>query len=167
MESDSVIARQEWKDRNGNNELYVRVYAACNPKKPPFDGRRTQIEIRLKNDKHRLKMKYDEENYQMCMIFFDENDISYINRAGSRIVFIPFFYCGNADNNITVSYFILYNNLKYLRHIDFYCDEDGNCKLDDDLKKKLKGMPGYLKKEFINQLSKHKNVTDFHKDFVP
>lgn len=83
------------------------------------------------------------------------------------MVFIPFFYCANADSNIEVSYFILHNHLKYFKQINFYCGEEGYCKLNEDLKEKLKDMPDYLKKEFINQLAKYKDITDFHQDFIP
>lgn len=162
MEPDSVVVNQTWTDNNGYNELYINVYAACNTEKPPYDGHKSKIQVRLRNEKHKLKIEYDEKKYQMCMILFNESDICYVDQNDVQIIFIPFFYCGNADSNIRVSYFILYNKLKFLRHIDFYCDEDGNCRLNDNLKKKLKGMPDYLKKEFVYQLSKFKTIGDFH-----
>lgn len=162
MEPDSVIVNQTWTDNNGVNELYIYVYAACNLQKPPYDGYKSKIQVKLKNEKYKLKIEYDEKNYQMCMILFKEDDIFYVNKNNTQIAFIPFFYCANADSEIKVSYFILYNNLKFLKHIYFYCDEDGNCRLNDNLNKKLKGMPEYLKKEFIDQLSKYKTIDDFH-----
>lgn len=89
---DTLHITQEWIDANGENLLSITVNGACDPKTRYF-GSSSSMEVILKNDKHRLEMEYEEEDYQMCMILFDENDISYIDREGSRIVFIPFFYC--------------------------------------------------------------------------
>lgn len=86
------------------------------------------------------------------MIPFNKNEISYKKRGNSQIIFIPFSYCGNADSHVKVSCFILHNDLKYLKHINSFCEESEHCKLTDNLKKKLKDMPKYLRKEFKRQL---------------
>lgn len=46
MEPDSIMVNQTWTDNNGSNELSVRVYAACNPDKPPFDGHESEIRVK-------------------------------------------------------------------------------------------------------------------------
>ena len=47
MEPDSIVFSQTWEDCNGYNELYIRVYAACNPEKPPYDGHESEIQVKL------------------------------------------------------------------------------------------------------------------------
>ena len=168
MEPDSLIINQTWNDKNGHNELYIRVYAACSPDdldKPPM-GHESKIQVKLKNKKHDLAIHYELEfeQYQMQMLLFYEDDIRYFKIKGAQAVFIPFFYCGNYDSINRVSYIILYNNKAYLKHIVFYCSENGKCRLWDDLPN-LSDMSKVLKKKLISEVEKYNDIKDFHDDW--
>ena len=91
LEPDLVDVSRTWQDRNGDNKLSIKVYAACNPDKGPLDGHKTMIKASLKNSKYKIEKKYNEKNYQMCMIFFDPADIVLKPLDGSEAIFIPFF----------------------------------------------------------------------------
>ena len=160
MEPGSVIANQAWEDRNGYNELYIKVYAACNPDKPPYDGHESEIQVRLKNKNHELNIHYELEDYQMQMLFFSQKNIRYFNFEKIRAVFIPFSYCGNADTINRVSYIILYDDSSYLKHIDFYCTEAGKCKLLSDLVI-LSDIPDILRERLISELERYNDIEDF------
>ena len=157
--------KKEWTDKNGNNLLQIHVSALCTDNLTFMDGFKSKITVTLNNKKHDLKKSYDNENYQMSSISFYEQDIILEQIDGSTAVFVPFFYCGNMDSSVTVSYFIFYNKYKYIKHISFYCSEDGDCKLNDDIDKKLKGMPDVLKNCFLQQLSKYKLIGNFHQEW--
>ncbi len=160
---DSISINKTWIDNNGKNSLFVKVNALCDPNNPPFDGHKTLIEASLKNKKHNLNLLYDEENYQMKMLLFYEKDIKFYKLNKTNSIFIPFFYCGNWENDVKVSYIIFYNNKKYLYHINYYCGEDASCRLNDNLNLKLKNMPESLKKIFIKELkTKYKTSKDFY-----
>lgn len=160
---DTINIKENWKDKNGMNTLYIIVNGACNSETGYF-GSRSSISVNLQNDKYILNVGYDEENYEMRMILFNKNDIVYKKKYGSQIVFIPFFYCANSDSIVRVSYIIFHNNQKYIKHIDFHCTESGNCKLKTNLKTELQEIPDYLKKEFQKQLSRFITIVDFHQD---
>ena len=156
MEPDSIVFNQTWEDCNGYNELYIRVYAACNPEKPPYDGHESKIQVKLKNKKYELAVHYELEydQYQMQMLLFSEENIRYFKIKKAKAAFIPFFYCGNSDSINRVSYIILHNNKSYLKHIDFYCSENGRCKL---LENYLSDIPKSLRKILIQELENDKN----------
>jgi len=156
MEPDSIVLNQTWEDCNGYNELYIRVYAACNPEKPPYDGHESEIQVKLKNKKYELAVHYELEydQYQMQMLLFSEENIRCFKIKKAKAVFIPFFYCGNSDSINRVSYIILHNNKSYLKHIDFYCSEDAKCKL---LENDLSDIPKSLKKILMQELENDKN----------
>lgn len=167
MEPDSLIINKTWNDRNGENNLYIRVYAACNPDKPPFDAHLTQIQAHLKNASRNLKIEYDEPDYQMCMIFLSEKDIWFHDVNGIKAVFIPFTYCGNEDTTVLLSYIILYKKHKYLFHFTFECNEDfedgSECILDEkSARKQIKKLPKELREVLFNHLKEnYKTEIDF------
>jgi len=153
MKTDSLIVVRNWTDSNGKNTLRIKVDAACNPEVPPYDAHPTKIEAWLRNDNYSTYIEYDDPNFEMEMIYLNESDICFGNGADRvRIVFIPFSYCGNADDDMIVSYIILYNNQKYLYHINTR-DQSNNFAgpylLDDDLDTKLKDLPENLRAEFL------------------
>jgi hypothetical protein len=173
MYPDSIVISKKWNDKNGLNLLTIRVNALCNPNRPPFDGHITVIESSLKNDRHKLSIKYNEDDYQMKMIYFEEKDIWFYKYNGIQAVFIPFFYCSNIDSEGTVSYIILYDNKKYLYHFNFTCDNEfafldekgGKCKLrTKNLNQKLKDLPNALRETLINFIKTHYKTT---KDIFP
>lgn len=160
MEPDSVIINKTWIDRNGENKLYIRVYAACNPDKPPFDAHLTQIQAHLKNTSRSLNIKYDEPDYQMCMIFLSEKDIWFHDVNGIKAVFIPFSYCGNMDTTVRLSYIILYKKHKYLFHFTFECNEifEGGTKCileEKSARKQIKKIPKELREVLFNHLKEN------------
>lgn len=161
---DSITILKNWNDKNGVNELTINAGRLCNPEEPPFDGSTTKIEANLKNKLVDLNVFFEDENYQMEMILFYESDIEIIEVKNEKAVFIPFFYCGNFDNDIKVSYIIFYKNKGYLFHINFHCNEGNECKLNDDLQEKLMTINDkHLKKIFQKKLkSDYKIYSDFH-----
>jgi len=151
---DSVTVHKHWLDKDGENKLTITVNALCNPEKPPFDGHRTIIRASLENEKTYQELIFDDEDYQMEMILFRENDIWFFQSNGAKAVIIPFFYCGNTDTGVKASFIIFYNAKKYLYHINFYCNEDGKSTLNEkNLKQKLKALPKELKSDFIGKLN--------------
>jgi hypothetical protein len=165
---DSITVTREWNDKNGHNLLTVRVNALCNPNKSFSEGFITVIEASLKNDSHNLSIRYNEDDYQMKMIYFEEKNIWFHKHEGIQAVFIPFFYCGNMDDENTVSYIILYDNEKYIYHFTYICDMEaysaygeGICKFETGLNRKLKKMPDVLKKILITYLKTHYITTKY------
>ena len=161
---DSITVFKNWEDKNGANELMVKVVGLCNPDEPPFDGTPTMIEAYLTNKHGKLQALFNDENYQMEMILFYENDIEIIDVKKEKAVFVPFFYCGNFDNDIRVSYIVFYGDKSYLFHINYHCAEGDGCWLNDNLKAKLSSIEDrHLKKVFIKKLkSEYKRFSDFH-----
>jgi len=161
---DSITVVKNWEDKSGRNELTVHIAGLCDPENPPFDGVSTKIQVNLKNNQVDLNIVFDDEDYQMERILFYENNIEVVEIKNEKAVFIPFFYCGNFDNDIKVSYIIFYKNTGYLFHINFHCSERNGCKLNDDLKNKLAPIKDKnLKKIFEEKLkSTYKHYADFH-----
>lgn len=153
VQTDSAKIYKVWKDKNGENKLTVNVNALCNPAKPPFDGHKTKIKAVLKNKNFVQEIVFDDKDYQMEMILFRENDMWFSEHGGTKAVFIPFFYCGNADNDVKASFIIFYGNKKYLYHLKFYCDDAGNCTLrEPNLGPKLKDLPNEIKDNLMRKL---------------
>ncbi|WP_343534910.1 hypothetical protein [Pedobacter sp.] len=162
VHTDSIEIHKVWKDKNGENKLTVNVNALCNPDKPPFDGHKTKLRALLKNKNFAQEIIFDDKNYQMEMILFREKDIWLTEYKGNKAVFIPFFYCGNADNDVKVSFIIFYNRKKYLYHIKFYCNEEGKCNLNEpNINLKLKGLPKEVRDEFAKKLKAFTKASQF------
>ncbi len=161
---DSIAVSKEWKDCNGKNTLKVEVNALCNPDEPPFDGHKTMINATLKNKNNELNVTFDDPDYQMEMIAFNEKNIWFYTLKRTKAVFIPFSYCSNSDTDIKLSYIVMYNDKKQLYHISFKCSEDEDCVLNEDLNDTIKGLDPKIKAELIKQIkSNYKKVADFTK----
>lgn len=167
---DSLIVGKSWIDENGENNLWLKIYAVYNPYNPKMSddgGYPTKIEARLRNIRYNLSVSYDDDDFQMEVIMFNEAAIWFHEINGIQAVFIPFFYCCMANSPTKVSYIIFYNNKKYLYHFGFLCEDlnfDCDCVLqesDKDLNKKLKKMPKELRSIFIEYIeNKYKTLRD-------
>lgn len=161
---DSVTIEKQWTDKNGQNRLRIRISALCEPLRTFPMGFESRIDVDLKHKKHELYIGYELEHYEMSMIMFYEEDIRYFKIKGVQAVFIPFFYCGNSDSTVRVSYIILYNDKAYLKHIDFYCSEAGDCELKDGVDG-LIDMPKPLRNRLIKELEGYTEISNFHEDW--
>jgi hypothetical protein len=166
---DTIMITRKWKDKNGSNLLTVQVNALSNQNRRPFDGYITFIESSLKNDGHNLYIRYNEDDYRMSMIFFDEKNIRFHKYEGIQAVFIPFRYCCDLYSENTVSYIILYDNNTYLYHFTYTCNleayhtyGEGICELfEPNLNKKLKKMPDALRLILIKYLRTQHKTTKY------
>ncbi len=154
IHADSITVQKKWTDKNGKNLLTVKVNALCNPSKMPIDGHPTKFEAKLETKQKKFEIEYDDSAYQMEMILFDEKEIWFYELNKVKAVFIPFQYCSNADNDLKVSYAVFYGNQQFLFHFRFRCNENGNCKINEDLNKKLFILQPKLKKALIEKLHK-------------
>ncbi|WP_219225629.1 hypothetical protein [Pedobacter antarcticus] len=160
---DSITVSKSWTDKNGSNRLQIKVNALCNPDRPPFDGHETRIEASLYNSKYTSVKAYNDEDYQMEMIFFKEKNIWFREYSGGRAVFIPFSYCGNDDTDKKISLIIFYGRDSYLCHIQYKCDELGGCTINDKSGVKLQHLPVMLRKDLIKRLkTTYRNTADFN-----
>lgn len=150
---------KNWTDANGANTLHLTVDGNCNPDNAHF-GTPTSIQAQLENKNYKVKIKYNEPDYQMCMIHLSEKDIWFYEYNGAKAVFIPFSYCGNLDSTVKLSYIILYNKHKCLLHFLFNCEEDpeenGICTLDNKTaNKEVKKIPKELRSILMNYLKEN------------
>jgi hypothetical protein len=159
---DSIAVTQYFQDKKGKNTLTIKIMNPCGLKKGPYDGPLSYIEASLKNKYISQNVSYNYVDAQSGLLYFNKNEISINEIGGKKAVLIPFYYCGNWDNDNMVSYLIFYDNKKYIEHVKYYCTDNGNCKLNDTLK--LKGMPTSLKNFFANILkTKYKKSSDLYK----
>jgi hypothetical protein len=159
---DSISVTQYFQDKKGKNTLSVKIMNPCGLKKGPYDGALSYIEANLKNKYTSQNISYNYADAQSGLLYFIKDEISINDVEGKKAVFIPFYYCGNWDNDNMVSYLIFYDNKKYVEHIKYYCTDNGKCKLNDHLK--CKGMPTALKTFFANTLkTKYKKASDLYK----
>ena len=158
---DSIIVTQYFQDKEGKNKLVVKIMNPCGIKKGPHDGPLSYIEANLKNKNISQNILYNYANAQSGLLYFNKNEITINEIEGKKAVFIPFFYCGNWDNDNMVSYLIFYDNKKYIEHIKYYCTDNGKCKLNDNVT--LKDMPSSLKKFFVKVLkTKYTSTKDLY-----
>jgi hypothetical protein len=159
---DSITVVKYFQDKKGKNTLSIKIMNPCGLKKGPYDGPLSYIKATLKNKYTSQNVSYNHVDAQSGLLYFDKNEVLINDVDGKKAVLIPFFYCGNWDNDNMVSYLIFYDSKKYIEHIKYYCIENGNCKLNDSIK--LKGMPTPLKTFFINILkTKYKKASDLYK----
>jgi hypothetical protein len=160
---DSIIEKQYFIDKKGKNELMVKIMNPCGLNKGPYDGPLSYIEASLKNKYASQNISYNYANAQSGLLYFNKNEILISDVGGKKAVFVPFYYCGNWDNDNMVSYLIFFDNKKYVEHIKYYCTDNGKCKLNDDVQEKLKSMPLPLKSFFTNILkTKYKSTSDLY-----
>jgi hypothetical protein len=159
---DSIIVTQYFQDKQGKNTLTIKMMNPCGLKKGPYDGPLSYIEASLKNKYASQNVSYNYPDAQSGLLYFNKNEISINEIDGKKAVLIPFYYCGNWDNDNMVSYLIFYDKKKYVEHIKYYCTDNGKCKLNDALK--LKDMPTSLKVFFVNILKKkYKKASDLYR----
>lgn len=163
--NDSIIAHKTFYDVFGKNSLTIKVINPCNADASIFDGTLTQIEATLKNKKT-TTLTYRHPDPQMSLIHFVKDEILIQDFKGRKAVFIPFYYCGGYETyDRKVSYLVLYNNKKYIYHIDYYCEGAQNCKPVKSLAILLKGLPPTIRPYFTKYLNnKHKSRNSFHQD---
>ncbi|MCT2561585.1 hypothetical protein [Chryseobacterium herbae] len=160
---DSLIVNKNFKDGTVSNKLTVKVINPCNAEKNRFDGAVTIISATVKNKNYSDSIVYNYPNAQSGLINLKTSNISNYDINKHQAVLIPFTYCGNWDNDTKVSYIILYNHKKYLYHIKYHCGEDSTCKINDNLKTKLKDLPPKLKLKVIKDLeTKYNKSNDFY-----
>ena len=158
---DSIIEKKYFKDKKGNNELTIMVMNPCGLNKEPYDGPLSYIEASLKNKYTSNNVSYNYPNAQSGLLYFNKKEVLISDVGGKKAVFIPFYYCGNWDNDNMVSYLIFYDNKKYIEHIKYYCTDNGKCKLNDNVT--LKDMPSSLKKFFVKVLkTKYTSTKDLY-----
>ena len=159
---DSIMVTQYFQDKKGKNTLTIKMMNPCGLKNGPYDGPLSYIEASLKNKYASQNVSYNYVDAQSGLLYFIKDEISINDVEGKKAVFIPFYYCGNWDNDNMVSYLIFYENKKYIEHVKYYCTDNGKCKLNDNLQ--CKGMPTVLKTFFANTLkTKYKKASDLYR----
>ncbi len=160
---DSLIIHKNFKDGGISNKLTVKVINPCNSEKNRFDGAVTLISATVKNKNYSNSIDYNYPYAQSGLIHVKAENISINNIDKHQAVLIPFTYCGNWDNDTKVSYIILYNRKKYLHHIKYYCEQEGKCKLKDNLNVTLKDLPSKLRLKVLKDLeTKYNQSNDFY-----
>jgi len=165
----SVFITKEWSDKNGQNILTVDGQNLCNldSEYGARDGFPSSVEVTLKNDKHTLNFQCNlpEETYMMHTWLIREKEIWVSEYNSAQIVFIPLFYCGNADSDTYISYIILYEGQKLSVDIQYQYEFSalGYFRLNDDLKKKFHYIrPKKLRKKIIQELEvKYANQEEY------
>ncbi|WP_142724357.1 hypothetical protein [Chryseobacterium sp. ON_d1] len=160
---DSLIINKNFKDGGISSKLTVKVINPCNSEKNRFDGAVTLISATVKNKNYSNSIDYNYPYAQSGLIHVKAENISINNIDKHQAVLIPFTYCGNWDNDTKVSYIILYNRKKYLHHIKYYCEQEGKCKLKDNLNVTLKDLPSKLRLKVLKDLeTKYNQSNDFY-----
>lgn len=160
---DSLIIHKNFKDGGISSKLTVKVINPCNSEKNRFDGAVTLISATVKNKNYSNSIDYNYPYAQSGLIHVKAENISINNIDKHQAVLIPFTYCGNWDNDTKVSYIILYNRKKYLHHIKYYCEQEGKCKLKDNLNVTLKDLPSKLRLKVLKDLeTKYNQSNDFY-----
>ncbi|MDR6919771.1 MULTISPECIES: hypothetical protein [Chryseobacterium] len=157
---DSLIVNKSFKDGTGLSKLTVKVINPCNAEKERFDGAVTMISAVVKNKNYSDSIAYHYPDAQSGLINLKAENISGYTVNKHQAVFIPFTYCGNWDNDTKVSCIILYKRKKYLYHIQYYCGEDGKCRINDNLNIRLKDLPSELKLKVKKDLETKYNKSD-------
>lgn len=158
---DSLIINKSFN--NGTIKLTVKVINPCNSEKERFDGAVTMINAHIKNKHHDDSITYHYPYAQSGLINFKANNISHYTINKQIAVLIPFTYCGNWDNDTQVSYFIFYNRKHYLYHLQYYCEENGTCKIKDNVNMTLKDVPTALRLKVIKDSeTKYNHSDDFN-----
>jgi hypothetical protein len=91
----------------------------------------------------------------MQTILFRESEIWFKELNRIQAVFIPFAYCGNADNDIQISYIVFYNHQASIYHINLRGEDFANYKIADNLEEKLNDLPQNLRKELIKHIEEN------------
>ena len=165
--NDTIIIHKTFTDKNGNNNLEIKVINPCrlseNIEEMRVDGKGINfIFVQLENENYSDTLIYYNPDPQMSLINLVENNIVLKSISGKQAVFILFAYCGNADDDEQITCIVFYYHKKYIYRINLHGVEFQNYKIVDDLNEKLKDLPKKLKKELINHInSQYETVLGF------
>ena len=170
----SVLITEEWSDKNGKNILTIDGRNLCNldSEYGAVDGFQSSINVNLKNDNQTVSLQSSltEEECMMQTWLIREQEIWLSECDSVQIVFIPLFYCGNADSDTRISYVIFYGGQKLFVHINYLYEfsADGYFRLNDDLKKKVNFVKQKkLRAIIIEQLkTKYTNLEEYENVFA-
>jgi hypothetical protein len=168
----SIFITKEWTDKNGKNILIVRGQDCCNPdyEYGAVDGFPSKVEVMLENNKYKLFLTDSLTHYQLHTMLIREKEIWMATFNRAQIVFIPILYCGNHDMNTRISYIILYGSQKWLIHVQYLYENEGDglFKLNDSLKIKLDFIkPKKLRNKIVEQIiKKYRTVQEFERVFT-
>lgn len=170
----SVHITKEWKDKNGKNTLIIDGRNLCNldSEYGARDGIPSFVNVRLESNKEKVNFqcKLAKEEYMMHTWLIREREIWLSECCSVQIVFIPLFYCGNADSDTRISYIILYGGQKLFVHIQYTYEftASGYFVLNDDLEKKLDFVrPKKLRTQIIKQLkTKYTSQEEYENIFL-
>ena len=152
---DTLVISKTFRDKNGYNNLEIEVFDPCfrNLEKDRVDGLINYITVRLTNKKYSDTLFYYNPAVYASLINLIESNIFFKSISGKQAVFIPFSYCGMADDDWKITYIVLYDHKKYIYHINLRGEDFQNYKVVDDLNEKLKELPAKLKKELIYHIN--------------
>jgi hypothetical protein len=153
IESDTLVIHKIFSDKNGNNNLEITVLNPCGEIKS--DGWENYITVRLHNKNYSDTLTYSNPNYEMTLINLVENNIVLKLIAGKQAVFIPFAYCGTADDDKQIAYIVFYNHKATIHHINLRGEDFNNYKIVDNLDEKLRKIPKKLRKELIKHIQEN------------
>jgi hypothetical protein len=168
----SIAINKEWTDKNGMNILIVQGHNLCNPDDEygVVDGFPSKVEVTLENNKYKLFLTDSLTSYQLQTMLICEKEIWMTTFNRAQIVFIPILYCGNYDMDTRISYIILYGSQKWLIHVQYLYENEGDgfFKLNDDLKRKLDFIqPKKLRSKIVEQIiPKYRTVQEYEKVFT-
>jgi hypothetical protein len=169
---DSLTIHKTFPNKNRENRLEIKVINPCNDEVDIEDknfrvmGMINSISVWLSNKNETDSLVYFNPNVLMSLIKLRKEDIVFKSISNKPAVFIPFSYCGNADDDIIISYIVFYNKKKYLYHINLEGENFCNYRLNDNLDNKLKDMPQKLKNEFIKQLKLYIQMINVYQEEV-
>jgi hypothetical protein len=168
---DTLVIRKTFSDKNGNNNLEIKVINPCRLaenlefgsddfwKYYRVDGIINYIEVCLTNKNYSDTLIYYNPDVSMSLINLLESNISLKPVAGKQAVFIPFTCCGNADDDRQITCIVFYDHEKYIYHINLRGEAFENYKIVDNLDEKFKDLPKKLKTELVKHInSRYKEV---------
>jgi len=160
IKSDTLVIHKTFHDKNGNNNLEIKVVNPCGENK--YDGWINYITVSLHNKNYSDTLIYNNSNYEMSLINLVESNLALKSISGKQAVFIPFAYCGNVDDDKQITCIVLYDHKTHIYRINLRGIEFQNYKIVDDLNEKLKDLPKKLKKKLINHInSQYETILGF------
>jgi len=168
---DTLLIRKTFSDKNGNNNLEIKVINPCRlaenfePGSDDFwkhyrvDGIINYIEVCLTNKNYSDTLIYYNPYVLMSLINLLESNIALKSISGKQAVFIPFTNCTMADDHKQITCIVFYDHRKYIYHINLRGEEFENYKIVENLDEKFKDLPKKLKTELIKYInSQYKEV---------
>lgn len=149
--TDTLVVRKTVIDRKDTNTLEIKIINPCGENK--YDAAKNYMTVRLHSKNRSDTLLYVNPYPQMSLVNFSESNLALKSVSGRQAVFIPFAYCGNADDNRQITVIVLYDREKYIYEINLHGEEFQNYKIVDNLNEKFKGLPRKLKKELIRLIN--------------